>query len=261
MLNSRNIKPVFFALGLLGIMSGSMSARAQQASPQQRFDAANQLYQQSKFTDAAGTYQQLIDEGYGQQSVYFNAGNAFYKAGKTGDAIYNYEKALQLAPGNTQIKHNLALANQKVSGYAEELPLVFFQQWWRQLQQLHAPNAWAAGTIIFFWLLVAGVMLNTFLPGWKNRFLRWGNYAAGTLFLLYMIMAVDAYFTANDHSDGIIMNGNIKARSAPDNNSREAFEVQEGMKVHVADATRDFCKIVLADGKSGWISCASIKRL
>ncbi|CAL1521174.1 tetratricopeptide repeat protein [Chitinophaga sp. MM2321] len=261
MLNHRNITSLFFALGLFSLMLSGISTQAQQKGQQQRFDEANSLYQQSKFTEAAAAYQQLLNEGNKQKALYFNAGNACYKAGQTGNAIYNYEKALQLSPDDADVKHNLSLANQKVSGYVEELPLVFFQQWWRQLQQLHAPNAWAIGTLFFFWLLIAGVMLNTFLPGWKNKFLRWGNYAIGTLFVLYLVMSVDTYLVANDHNDGIIMHNNLKVKLAPDENSKDAFEVQEGMKVHVADATKDFCKIALADGKSGWISCTYIKRL
>nr|WP_295876008.1 tetratricopeptide repeat protein [uncultured Chitinophaga sp.] len=242
------------------LLTGSM-LRAQQALPQQRFDAANSLYQQSKFTEAAAAYQQLIDEGYNIKALYFNAGNAYYKAGKTGQAVFNYEKALQLAPRDEAAKHNLALANQKVSGFVDELPLVFFQQWWRQLQQLHKPNGWAVGCILLFWLAIAGIMLNTFLPGWKNKFLRWGNYALGTLFVLYLVMAIDTYAVANNHQTGIITQSNIKVKTAPDDNSKDAFEVQEGMKVHIADATKDYCKISLADGKTGWISCAWIRRL
>ncbi|NSL89368.1 tetratricopeptide repeat protein [Chitinophaga sp. Mgbs1] len=251
----------FFSAITMIVLLITGSAQAQQAGPQQRFDAANSLYQQSKFTEAAAAYQQLIDEGYQQKPLYFNAGNAYYKAGKTGDAVYSYEKALQLAPGDEAVKHNLSLANQKVSGYVEELPLVFFQQWWQQLQQVHKANGWAVGTVVLFWLLVAGIMLNSFLPGWKNKFLRWGNYALGTLCALYLIMAIDTYLVANNHSQGVIMHSNIKVKTAPDDNSKDAFEIQEGMKVQVADATKDYCKISLADGKTGWVSCNYIKRL
>ncbi|MCW3462484.1 tetratricopeptide repeat protein [Chitinophaga nivalis] len=261
MRNYRKSTIIFFATGLWVLLVTGFGSRASVPEPQQRFEAANNLYNQSKYTAAAGIYQELITEGYNEPSLYFNAGNASYKAGKTGTAIYNYEKALQLSPDNAAVKHNLAIANQKVSGYVQELPLVFFQQWWQQLQHLHRANGWAIGCLIFFWLLVAGFLLNTYLPGWKNKFLRWGNYALGALFLLYVIMAVDAYLIANDHSAGIVMSSNIRAKAAPDDNSKDTFEVGEGMKVQITDATNDFCKITLADGKSGWIACTNIKRL
>lgn len=260
MRNYPHIKSLFLAIAwlLTAIVS---QAQIPQGSQQQRFEQANLLFSQSKYTEAARTYQQLLDEGHTQKELYFNAGNAWYKAGKNGQAIYNYEKALQLSPNDAAVKHNLAIANQKVNGFVEELPLVFFQQWWLQLQHLHKANGWAIGTILFWWLLIGGILLNTYIPGWKNKFLRWGNYALGALFALYLLMAIDTYLSSNNHQSGIVMNSNIKAKTSPDENSRDAFEVGEGMKVHITDATADFCKIELADGKNGWISCAYIKRL
>ncbi|MFY0252979.1 tetratricopeptide repeat protein [Chitinophaga sp. 30R24] len=261
MLYYKQLKPVLIAIVLLLLTFSASNAQAPQNQPQQRFEEANQLFNQSKYTEAAHLYQQLLDEGYEQPSLYFNAGNAYSKTGKTGLAVYNYEKALQLSPNNEAVKHNLALANQKVTGFTDELPMVFFQQWWVQLQHLHKPNGWAIGAVIFFWLLLGGITLNSILPGLQNKYLRWCNYTLGTLCLLYLIMAADAYFASNNHQSGIIMTNNIRAKTAPDQNSRDAFEVGEGMKVHISDATQDFCKIELADGKSCWISCAYIKRL
>lgn len=260
MLNYKNIKLVFSGIALL-LTTIVSRAQAPQSNQQQRFEQANLLFNQSKYTEAARTYQQLLDEGHIQKELFFNAGNAWYKAGKTGQAIYSYEKALQLSPNDAAVKHNLAIANQKVNGFVEELPMVFFQQWWLQLQHLHKANGWAIGTIVLFWLLIAGIILNAFLPGWRNKFLRWGNYVVGVVCVLYLLMAVDAYLSSNNHEYGIVMNSSIKAKSSPDENSRDVFEVGEGMKVHITDATADFCKIELADGKNGWISCAYIKRL
>jgi tetratricopeptide (TPR) repeat protein len=260
MLNYKNMKPVFLGIALL-LTAIVSRAQAPQSNQQQRFEQANLLFNQSKYTEAARTYQQLLDEGHTQKELFFNAGNAWYKAGKTGQAIYSYEKALQLSPNDPAVKHNLAIANQKVNGFVEELPMVFFQQWWLQLQHLHKPNGWAIGTVVLFWVLIAGIMLNNFLPGWRNKFLRWGTYVISALCVLYLLMAVDTYLSSNNHEAGIVMNSNIKAKTSPDENSRDAFEVGEGMKVHITDATADFCKIELADGKNGWISCAYIKRL
>jgi tetratricopeptide (TPR) repeat protein len=261
MRNHKNILSIFFAIVLLFPAYTASYAQVPKSDQQQSFEDANNLFNQSKFTASAQIYQRLLDQGVNQKSVYFNAGNAYYKAGKNSLAIYNYEKALQLSPNDAAVKHNLSIANQKVNGYVGELPLVFFQQWWLQLQHLHKANEWAIGSILFFWLLITAITLNTFLPGWKNKFLRWGSYVAGAVFLLYLLMAVDTYLVANNHQSGIVINSNIKVKTAPDENSKDAFEIQEGMKVHVTDATKDFCKIELADGKSGWISCAYIKRL
>ncbi|MET6999294.1 tetratricopeptide repeat protein [Chitinophaga defluvii] len=235
--------------------------QAQQPGPQQQFEQANNLYAQNKFSDAAAAYQRLIDAGYKQPSLYFNAGNAYYKTNRTGMAVFSYEKALQFAPGNASIEHNLALANQKVVGYLQELPMVFFQRWWIQLEHFHSTNGWAIGTIVFFWLLMAGIIAFRVWPQGKNKWFRWATTAAGVFFAFYLTMAISTYIIDNNHHTGIIMNSGIKAKAAPDDNSKDAFEVQEGMKVQIANTTKEYCKIQLADGKTGWVPCNNIKAL
>ncbi|NIG52481.1 SH3 domain-containing protein [Chitinophaga sp. Cy-1792] len=260
MFYTRMIRSLLLAMGLLFATCFSQ-VMAQQANPQQRFDEANNLYRQSKFTESANAYQQLIDEGYAERSLYFNAGNAWYKAGKIGASVYAYEKALQLSPEDAVIKHNLAIANQKVNGFVGELPLVFFQQWWLKLQHIHSSNAWAGFSLAFFWLLIAGMIVNLFIPGLKNKYLTWGNYLFGILFILHLLMAVDTYNIANNHDNGIVMTSTVKVKAAPDDNSKDLFELHEGMKVKVLDATKEFCKIEMNDGKNGWVICNGVKRL
>ncbi|ASZ10291.1 SH3 domain-containing protein [Chitinophaga pendula] len=248
-----------FSLLLLVITS---SVQAQQTSPQASFDNANKLYQQKKFSEAATAYQQLIDAGYTSQELYFNAGNAYYKANQTGLAVYNFEKVLLRDPDNAGARHNLALANQRVEGYIAPLPLLFFQRWWIHWQQLHSPNGWATGALVLFWIFA--VVLGLYL--FANRFrqhtgIRWSSYVAGTLFGVYLLMSIGAYAGAHSHHTGIITVESVKMKTAPDQHSKELQDIKGGMKVEVLDSTSDFCKIELADGKTGWIACAAIKRL
>lgn len=230
-------------------------------APQQQFEKANQLYRQKQYSEAAGIYQQLINEGYHQPQLFLNAGNAWYKANKTGLAIYNYEKALAKDPFNKSAIHNLSVANQRVEGYVNDLPLLFFQQWWLQLQHFHSPNGWAIGAIIFFWLLIAGVIAMLIVPGFKPTLLRWGTVVSSLLFILYLTVGISTYVTANSHNEGIIMGTLVKVKAAPDQESKDMFELHEGVKVQVTDATQEYCKILLPDGKTGWLACAEIKRL
>jgi len=246
---------------LLLLLLGAYSLQAQSLTPQQRFEQANTLYQQNKYTEAAGIYQQLINEGYQLEDLYFNAGNAYYKANHTGQAIYNYEKALLLNPDNEAAAHNLDLANQRVQGFTDELPLLFFQRWWIQWQHLHTPNGWAVGSIILFWLLIAGLLAYLLAARFNNRAVRVGVGVVSGLFVIYLFMAVYTYSGRQSHNTGIVMNSGLKAKAAPDQNGKDLFELNEGMKVQVLDATADFCKVQLADGKTGWIARDDVKRL
>jgi tetratricopeptide (TPR) repeat protein len=237
------------------------SLLAADVQQQQLFNKANDLFRQKQYSEAAGSYQQLIDQGYNQPELYMNAGNAWYKSNHTGLAIYNYEKALKGNPFYKAAIHNLSVANQRVEGYVNDIPLLFFQQWWLQLQYFYSPNGWAVGSIIFFWLLIAGIVTMLLRPALKPALLRWSSVAFGILFLLFISMAGNAYLSNSTHDIGIIMNPVVKVKAGPDQGSKDIFELHEGIKVQVTDATQEYCKIMLPDGKTGWMACGEIKRL
>jgi len=249
----RYILPLLLLLGF-----GSLQA---QDATQQQYEKAYQLYQQNKYSEAAAAYQQLIDQGYSLPDLYFNAGNAYYKSNRTGLAVYNYEKTLRLYPDHEAATHNLALANQRVQGFTDELPLLFFQKWWQQWEHLHSPDGWAIGSLLLFWLLVAGILAYLLAARLATRMLRVGIGVTGALAVIYCFMSIYTWKAANNHHTGIVMNSGIKAKPGPDPGGKDLFELNEGMKVEVLDATEDYCKVELADGKTGWISCNEIKRL
>jgi tetratricopeptide (TPR) repeat protein len=237
------------------------SLQAQELTPQQQFEKANQLYQQNKYSEAAGIYQQLINQGYPLPDLYFNAGNAYYKSNRTGMAVYNYEKVLQLDPGHEAAAHNLALVNQRVQGFTEELPLLFFQKWWLQWEHLHSTNGWVIGSILLFWILIAGILGYLLTERFATRLVRVGIGVIAVLTVIYCFMSIYTYSMANSHDLGIVMASGIKAKPGPDQGGKDLFELHEGMKVEVLDATEDYCKVQLADGKTGWVACNEVKRL
>ncbi|KAA2244939.1 SH3 domain-containing protein [Chitinophaga agrisoli] len=246
---------------ILLLLLGCGALHAADLTPQQRFDKANNLYQQNQYSDAARIYQGLIDDGYTLENLYFNAGNAYYKSNRTGQAIYNYEKALLRNPDNRSVAHNLALANQRVQGFTDELPLLFFQKWWIQWEHLHSPNGWTTGSLVLFWLLIGGILAYLLVSRLNNGIMRIVISVVGVCFCLYLFMSVFTYTAAHSHETGIVMSSGIKAKAAPDQNGKDLFELNEGMKVQVLDATAEFCKVQLSDGKTGWVACDEVKRL
>jgi tetratricopeptide (TPR) repeat protein len=245
---------------LLCILPGSDRLLAANA-PQADFEKANTLFRQKQYTEAATIYQRLADEGYEQPELLINAGNAWYKANRTGPAIYNYEKALIADPFNKAAQHNLSIANQRVEGFVNELPQLFFQQWWTAIRYMHSPNGWAAGTIIFCWLAIAGGIVLLLRPALQPRVVKWATATCGVLFAFYLFMSITVYTGATAHDTGIIMGNAVKVKSAPDEGSKDVFELHEGVKVAIVDGTNDYCKIELPDGKTGWMTCGEIKQL
>lgn len=247
--------PVFLLLFCL------LAGTALQAQDPVLFREANQLYKQQRYKEAAEKYQQLIDSGYQVADLYFNAGNAYYKNDQTGMAVYSFEKALTLKPGDEAIEHNLGMANQRVHNNIESLPLLFFERWWMQWQQLHSAAGWAIGTIVLFWICCAAAIAYFFIPRYQgNRYIRWGMTVVCVLFIGYFSMAIWMHNKAYNSGVAIVMR-TAKVKAAPDDGSKDLFETREGIKVNLLDATKDYCKIQLADGKTGWIMVGDVKEL
>ena len=61
--------------------------RAMAADTSAEFNAANKLYAEGKFAEAAGTYKKTLQSGAVSPALYFNYGNAEFKSGHFGRAI------------------------------------------------------------------------------------------------------------------------------------------------------------------------------
>jgi len=76
------------------------------------FNAANKLYAEGKFADAAAVYEKTIQETLAGHSVsaalYFNDGNAEFKLGHLGRAIAAYRHAALLTPRELEVLAALA---------------------------------------------------------------------------------------------------------------------------------------------------------
>ena len=62
------------------------------------FEAANKLYEEGKYADAAASYERLLQGGQVSAALYFNLGNAAFKSSQIGRAIAAYRQAERIAP-------------------------------------------------------------------------------------------------------------------------------------------------------------------
>src|SRR5712671_2887476 len=124
------------------------------AAPQESaaaFEQANKLYEQGKFTQAAGAYEALIERGVELPAIYFNLGNAWYKAGQNGRAIAAYLYAERLSPRDPNVRFNLGFIRNKVN--EGQISTGTFLQ--RALRRLNV-NEWtiAASSALWVWLML-----------------------------------------------------------------------------------------------------------
>lgn len=140
-----------FALRL--IFSLFLSLAGARADTTVTLDAANEAYGQGRYDEAITLFQQLIEsQGY-SASLCFNLANAEAKAGHAGQAILNYERARYLAPGDTDIDHNLQLARKQAGLDPNSY------RWWQIVLRSLSGQQWLY--IVDGWLVLIALAILT----------------------------------------------------------------------------------------------------
>ena len=115
-------------IAALALAALPMAASAQGPVDLEAMAATNALYEDGRYEQAARSFQQLVDKGYGDPVLYYNLGNAYFKQGDIGRAILNYLRAERLAPRDDDIRANLDFARSQTLDLLEsgEAPFVRF---------------------------------------------------------------------------------------------------------------------------------------
>lgn len=226
------------------------------------FENANTLYKEGKYQQAIEIYEQIESKKEVSSELYYNLGNAYYKLNKVAPSIYNYEKALQLDPLNEDAQNNLIIANQLTLDRIEELPKSVFQKINENIFQKLTYNSWAVITILLSFLAATLFLLFYFsyTPS-KKRF----YFTTSILSFLILVITLTITFTQYNQTtntvEAIVFVEEIDVKNAPTSDANEIFTLHEGTKVNVLDTVDDWNKIILIDGKIGWVKKTSLKLL
>lgn len=238
-----------------------LSASAQTSSVS-LWDEANTAYIGGDYAKAIEYYDSIMDQGYASYKLYYNLGNAYFKQGNIGRSILNYERALDLAPTDADVRHNLEVVNGYVKDNIAAMPEFFLSVWMREIKTSFSSNAWAGASIVFFALMLASVLL--YLLSVRIRLRKTGFYsaiAALCLFVMSVSFSVGERNRMLDSDEAIVMQASISVKSSPDGNSKELFIIREGTKVRVMRSIGEMVEIMIADGNKGWVNSEAIEKI
>ena len=229
-------------------------------TPDQLWDRANTAYINGDYHTAIATYGELLDRGYSSAKLYFNLGNACFKEGETGRAILCYHRALRLAPGNDDIRYNLSVAEARTKDNIEQIPEFFLTEWMRGVRHTMSCTAWSIlslAALVCALALFLTYLLAQRLPLRKTGF--YGTLVAAAAFMLTSWFAVGERREMLDDTQAVVMTASTAVKSSPDKSSTDLFVLHEGTKVTVTDRLDDWCEVVIADGKKGWLERSKIE--
>ncbi len=226
------------------------------------FDQGKTLYKNGKYQQAINTWKKILENGEQSAELYFNLGNAEYKLNNIGPSVYYYEKALQLSPTDSDIKNNLAFAENARIDAIEPLPRTVFSKWYDTVSGIFTYNGWATVAVILSILFVILFLGYYFSASERSkRTLFTSSLVSIILLVVSLSMAFLTYGDFKNDKPAIIFSEEIEIKSEPNMGSNAAFVLHEGTKVQITAQDGNWYRIALADGKDGWIPASDLKQL
>lgn len=221
---------------------------------------ADSAYVAERYEDAVALYSQVADSVQ-NASVFYNLGCAYYRTDDIAHAILWFERALQLDPGNEDIRFNLEFARGNTIDRITPRHEFFLVSVYRSMVLMMSLNQWAYVSLGCF--VVALLFLLLFLYSRQLIWRKVGFFASIVFVLLTLLGNVCAfqqrYFAAH-RTGGVVVVPSVSVKSTPAASGNDLFVLHEGTTVELQDASmRDWCEVRIADGKVGWLPKSSIE--
>ena len=216
------------------------------------FDAANKMYEQGKFPDAAAKYEELLRAGAASPIVYFNLGNAWFKAGQLGRAIAAYREAQRLAPRDPNVRFNLQFVRKQVTG-TEQAPGPVWKQWLTNLTL----NEWTITAVAAFWVLFILLALGEIRASLRSALRVWTLTAAAAS-VAFASLLVAAIYNERTEDAAVVVVPNTLVRYGPLEESQVFYQLRDGSELEVLDEKKtaenqSWLMVQDAARRTGWL--------
>jgi len=226
------------------------------------FNKANEAYNTRDYDKAIENYLKVLENGQHSSELYFNLGNAYYKLNLVAPSIYYYEKALLLKPDDSEIKNNLAYAQNMTLDAIETMPETGIAKIYENVVGFLNFEQWGYTAIVLIFLFV--ILYIAFYYFTNTRQKRIAFVTSLVSLVIALVSLVFAFLKFADfqaNQPAIVFANEVIVKSEPNERSQLLFTLHEGTKLNVLEELEGYKKIQIADGQTGWLSSESIKIL
>ncbi len=236
----------FFFPARGAVASGAAEARA-------AFFAANELYRQGRFEEAAEKYRRALATGLESASVHFNLGNAYFRLGDLGRALASYERARRLGPRDPDVEANLEFARSRL----RPPPDLLVHPLWRRLLFPLAAVATAGelvvSTSIAYSCLMALLICRLLAPGLRRTLARASIAVALCLGFIGANAAERVWEEEFSKRVVVVADAPAPVRFEPSETGTVHFEASRGTVLLLERREPGWLQVERGDGMRGWM--------
>jgi hypothetical protein len=246
------------------------------------FEAGNASYEAGEYEAAVAAYTGLVELGAEDKDLFYNLANAHYKLGDLGRAVLFYERARRLAPRDPDVRENLSLVRSQLRD----------EQFVREQNRLARGIAWLHNNLsstemtlfascCYVVLCLLGILfvfrdteavsalyrrLSVVSPGRLVGLRRSQDIilAIVVVGLLFVSSGISAWMKADGEvrrDEAVVVEREAPVFSSPTKDTTLQFKIHEGTVVTTREQRREWTRISLPGGLSGWISTSSLERI
>ena len=243
-----------FVLMLLMLMPLSANAITKQN--------ADDEYAKGNYQQAIKDYQEILKTGVSSE-IYYNLGNAYYRTDNITQALLAYERALQLSPGDNDIRFNLQYARSKTIDKITPETEMFFVTWYNSLVNFTSVDRWANTAIVSIVMALLLILVFLFAPQMSAR--KSGFYGSAVFLLLFAFANLFAFQQKHEletKQGAIVIAPTVNVKKTPAASGTDVFVIHEGTRVDITDrGMKQWRGIKLADGREGWLKTSQIEEI
>lgn len=219
------------------------------------FKKGTEFYDSGNYQMAIAYFDSLISSGTISSEVHYNKGNCYFKLDSLALAIVEYERGLNINPKDIDIVYNLKICNDLIIDDINQLPEIFYKQWFSNLINTISIYNWQILIFISLILLIISLIVTKIKT---NNNLKIFNTFLSIITSITLTIYFIGNFSEKNNTKAIVKENVVNIRSAPSDESSVQFTIHSGTKVVIIDAVENWFNISISDGRKGWTQQKSV---
>ncbi len=217
---------------------------------------AAEAYAATDYGVALALYDALLEAGVRHSSLYMNTGHTYLQQGELGRAMLYYRRAQQLIPRDPQLAASIARVRaDRIDVQGDEVNL---------LDNIASSTAGLLSNVELAWLglgawtLWFGVLVLARVIPSQRLTLRAPAIALGVVVLALVVLVSSRLVVNRLRAPAVIVVEEAPALSGPGEVYLELFDVHDGAEVRVLERAQGWARVLLPDGRQGWVTTDSV---